>query len=415
MGTDRTYDIVIMGASGFTGRLVAEYLLGHGPQGLRWAMAGRNATKLEEVRTELATRFPAAADIPILTADSLDPAAMNNLAQQTTVVATTVGPYAKYGEPLVAACAANGTHYADLAGEVQFIRQMIDDHGDAAKASGARIVHCCGFDSIPSDLGVYMLGEAMRERGATLKEVKMFAGESSGKFSGGTVASLLNVLDAVQKDKSLRRVVGHPYSLNPPDERDGPDERDQTGVVFDKELGMWTAPFVMAGINTKIVRRTQSLRGHPYGRDFKYSEVMSTGKGSAGLMRATAITGGLGGFLAAASVGPVRQWMSDRMLPKPGEGPNRKEREEGFFVIRMLASGVTPSGETVKLRGRIEGKADPGYGETSKMMSEAALCLALDENVRTGPGGNLTPAAAMGGPLIDRLRTAGMVFDVKES
>ena len=414
MNADRTYDVVVMGATGFTGRLVAEYLLEHGPQGLRWAMAGRSTSKLEQVRTELAERFSAAAQIPLITADSLDRSAMDNLALKTTTVCTTVGPYAKFGEPLVAACAANGTHYVDLTGEVQFIRRMIDGYADDAKASGARIVHCCGFDSIPSDIGVFMLGEAMVERGATLKEVRMFAGESSGKFSGGTIASLLNVLEEVEKDPSLRRVVGHPYSLNPEDERDGPDRRDQTGIVFSKDLGMWTAPFVMAAINTRVVRRTQSLRGHPYGRDFEYSEVMSTGKGAAGFMRATAITGGLGGFIAAAQVKRLRGLMAERMLPKPGEGPNEKERNEGFFVIRMLARGVTAAGDEIRLRGRIEGKKDPGYGETSKMIGESALCLALDEAVRTGPGGSWTPASAMGEPLLTRLRAAGMVFDVKE-
>ena len=339
---------------------------------------------------------------------------MRDLARSTTVVCTTVGPYAQFGEPLVAACAAEGTHYVDLTGEVQFIRKMIDNHAEAAKKSGARIVHCCGFDSIPSDIGVFMMGEAMAERGATLKSVHNFAGESRGKFSGGTITSLLNVLEEVEKDRSLRKVVGHPYSLNPEDERDGPDGRDQTGVVFDKELGMWTAPFVMAAINTRIVRRTQSLRGHPYGRGFRYQESMSTGKGRAGFLRATAITGGLGAFMAAASVRSVRHFMAARFLPKPGEGPTRQEREDGFFVMRMLATGETEDGETIKLRGRIQGQKDPGYGETAKMIGESALCLALDEEARSGPGGSWTPASAMGGPLLKRLRDAGMGFDVKD-
>ena len=415
MDRDRTYDVVVMGATGFTGRLVAEYLLEHGPEGLRWAIAGRNPQKLEAIRTELAARFPAASNVPAVTADSLDPAAMNDLAKQTTTVCTTVGPYAQFGEPLVAACAAHGTHYCDLSGEVQFIRRMIDAHADAAKKSGARIVHCCGFDSIPSDIGVFMLGEAMANRGATLKQVRMFAGESKGAASGGTIASMLNVLEEVEKDRSLRKVVGHPYSLNPEDERDGPDRRDQTGIVFDKALGMWTAPFVMAAINTRVVRRTQSLRGHPYGRDFQYSEAMSTGKGQGGFMRAAAITGGLGGFMAAASVGTARRFLAKRFLPKPGEGPNREQREAGFFVIRMLAAGKTESGETIQLRGKIRGEKDPGYGETAKMIGESALCLALDEAVRSGPGGSWTPASAMGEPLLARLRGAGMTFEVTEA
>ena len=413
MSSERAYDVIVMGATGFTGRLVAEYLLEYGPEGLRWAMAGRSPAKLEEVRKELSQRFVSALEVPLVTADSMDRGSMDALAQQTTVVCTTVGPYAKYGEALVAACAEHGTHYVDLTGEVQFIRRMIDGYEERARASGARIVHCCGFDSIPSDIGVFMLGEAMAERGGTLKEVHMYAGESRGQFSGGTVASLLNVLEEAEKDPSIRKVVGHPYGLNPEDERDGPDSRDQTGVKFDKEIGMWTAPFVMAAINTRIVRRTQSLRGHPYGRDFKYREVMSTGKGTPGLMRATAITGGLGGFLAAATVGSLRNLMASRLLPKPGQGPDRKTREEGFFVIRMIGKGIGPSSDPVELQARIEGHKDPGYGETAKMIGESALCMALDESVRTGPGGSWTPASAMGRALLDRLRTAGMTFDVK--
>ncbi len=413
MSTDRRYDIVIMGATGFTGRLVAEYFLEHGPADLRWAMAGRSQGKLETVRAELATRFPAASDVPLLVADSLDRAAMDDLAKQTTVVCTTVGPYALYGEPLVAACAAHGTHYCDLAGEVQFIRKMIDAHSDLAVQTGARIVHCCGFDSIPSDIGVFMLGQAMTEQGATLKQVRMYAGESKGQFSGGTMASLLNVLDAIKKEPALRKVIGHPYSLNPEDERTGPDGPDQRSVKFEPELDMWTAPFVMAPINTKIVRRTQSLTGHPYGRDFRYSEAMSTGKGSAGFLRATAITTGLGAFLAAIQVAPVRKLIAERWLPQPGQGPSREERENGFFVIRMLADGETSDGSTIKMRGKIEGGKDPGYGETAKMMGESALCLALDEGVRDGPGGSWTPASAMGAPLLERLRAAGMGFNAQ--
>lgn len=413
MRTDRPYDIVVMGATGYTGRLVAEYLLEHGPAELRWALAGRSRDKLAEVRTELATRQARAEQLPLIVADSLDRDAMTDLARQTTVVCTTVGPYLSYGEPLVAACAAEGTHYLDLTGEVLFIRRMIDAHEAAAAKSGARIVHCCGFDSIPSDLGVFMLGAAMRERGATLKQVRMFAGESRGRFSGGTAASFLTIIEQISQDPSLRKVVGHPYALNPPDDRKGPDRGDQTTVIFDRELGMWTAPFLMAPINTRVVRRTQHLRGHPYGRDFKYSEAMSTGKGFKGWMRATSLVAGLGVFLAAALNGRLRGLIADRVLPKPGQGPTRQEREEGYFVIRMLATGETSSGTQLKLRGRIRGEKDPGYGETAKMMGEAAMCLALD-GPHPGPGGILTPASAMGAPLLARLRAARMTFEVKD-
>lgn len=410
---DRTYDLVLFGATGFTGQLVAEYLLEHAPDGLRWALAGRNAEKLERVKGELAAHFPAAKDLPVEVGDSLDEAAMQRIAQSTKVVCTTVGPYAKYGLPLAGACAAAGTHYCDLTGETQFIRRVIDAHEETAQRTGARIVHCCGFDSIPSDMGTFMLGEAMKARGGTLSRVQAYFGESSGTFSGGTVASLLNVLDEVKADPKLRRVLGHPYGLNPVNDQKGPDGSDQTGVRYDNDIGMWTAPFVMASINTRIVRRSQALFGHPHGREFRYSEVMSMGKGAKGFTRAAAMTGGLGAFLAAVNVGPARRYLENNKLPKPGEGPSREQREAGFFVARFLGWGTDAQGVQVALRGRVEGRKDPGYGETAKMLAESAMCLALDE--LSSEGGVLTPSTAMGTTLLERLRAAGMVFDVAQA
>jgi short subunit dehydrogenase-like uncharacterized protein len=412
----RRFDVVLFGATGFTGRLVAEYLAEHygssdvssGSAGsaadLRIALAGRNQAKLEEIRRGL----PAAGKgWPILIADSHDRASLDAVAKDASVVCTTVGPYAKYGAELVASCVAHGTDYCDLTGETQFVRRMIDQHHALAKKTGARIVHCCGFDSIPSDLGVLMMQEASKERfGAPLQKVTYFAGETKGGFSGGTVASMLNLFEEIARDKSVLKILGNPYALNPEGERKGPDGSDQKGVRFDRDLGQWTAPFVMAAINTRVVRRSNAILGYPWGKDFRYAEVMSTGKGPRGLARATAITSFLGGFMGAAAIDPIRKLLAARVLPKPGEGPSKEARDQGFFVTRFV--GKTADGR--ELRGRVAGTSDPGYGETAKMLAESAVCLALG-----GPseGGVRTPASTMGMLLVERLRKAGMTFEVR--
>ncbi len=400
----RRYDIVLFGATGFTGRLVAEYLAEHyGRTDVRVALAGRSLAKLEDVRSGLPT---AARDWPLLVADSHDRASLDAIAENTSVVCTTVGPYAKYGAELVAACVAHGTDYCDLTGETQFIRRMIDRHHEEAKQTGARIVHCCGFDSIPSDLGTLMMQEASKERfGAPLQKLTYFAGETKGGFSGGTVASMLNLFEEIARDKSVLKILGNPYALNPEGERKGPDGSDQKGVRFDRDLGQWTAPFVMAAVNTRVVRRSNAILGYPWGEGFRYAEVMSTGKGPRGLARATAITSFLGGFMGAAAIDPIRKLLAARVLPKPGEGPSKEDRDKGFFVTRFV--GKTADGRA--LHGRVEGKSDPGYGETAKMLAESALCLALG-----GPseGGVRTPASTMGMLLVERLREAGMTFEV---
>lgn len=407
----RRFDVALFGATGFTGRLVAEYLLAHGPRDLRWALVGRSREKLEAVRAELAERAPGAAALPIEVADATDRPALDRVARDSRVICTTVGPYARYGEALVAACAEAGTHYCDLTGEVQFIRRMIDRHHERAKETGARIVHCCGYDSIPSDLGCLMVAEALVERGARPTSVRLLAGESKGGVSGGTVASLMNVLDEAREDPEIRKVLGRPYGLDPDPRFRGPDGADQAGVRYDRDLELWTGPFVMAAINTRVVRRSHALRGRPYGEDFGYAEAMSTGRGARGLGRALALAGGLGGFLAAAQVKPLRA-LVERRLPRPGEGPDEASREAGFFVSRLVGHGVRPDGETVTVRGEVRGTKDPGYGETAKMLGESALCLALDEARLPPGGGDLTPATAMGEVLIERLRAAGMTFQV---
>jgi short subunit dehydrogenase-like uncharacterized protein len=406
--SERPFDVVLWGASGFTGRLVAEHLVQRAAGGsLRLALAGRNRARLEEVRQELAEVRPEASGLPILLGDSFDRPSLDALAAQASVVCSTVGPYARYGHDLVAACADHHTHYCDLTGEVPFIRASIDAHHDRARADGTRIVHCCGFDSIPSDLGTWMLQEAALDRcGEPLDRVTLYAGPSRGSFSGGTVASMLDVLADARRDRGTRRLLADPYALNPEGQRHGPDGRDPSGVRFDADIGAWTGPFVMASINTRIVRRTDALLGSRYGRGFRYAEVARFGAGLKGRIAAMVVSGLLGAFVAAASRRATRALLQATVLPDPGEGPDREARESGFFTMRLIGKR---GGATV-LEGRVTGSMDPGYGQTAVMLGESALCLAHDH--LASPGGVLTPAAAMGPHLLERLRGQGMVFEV---
>lgn len=394
----RTFDIVLFGATGFTGRLVAEYLATHAPAETRIALAGRNTTKLEQIRAGL----PAGARAwPLLVADSGDAAAMQRLAEQTTVVCTTVGPYAKYGLPLVEACAKAGTHYCDLTGETQFMRDSIDRAMDTAKASGARIVHTCGFDSIPSDLGVLALHEALGK----LLRVTYVVEVLKGGFSGGTVASALNGLDEAKVDKTRRRIMGDPYALSPKRDEEPKlgDERDLASFRFDEFTGKWVAPFIMASVNTRVVRRSNALLGYAYGRQFKYAEVM----GMKNLVAAATFTAGLGLFMAGVLFGPTRKLVESR-LPKPGEGPDEHSRKNGFLKVKLHAE----SEGGVKKVLTITGQGDPGYQLTSLILGQSALCLALDGEKLPKVAGVLTPATAMGRVLIDRLVAAGMTFSL---
>jgi short subunit dehydrogenase-like uncharacterized protein len=405
----REFDLVVVGATGFTGALVAEYLCeryGVGG-GLRWAIAGRNASKLESLKDRLGDP---AAELPLVVADSLDDAAMNLLANSTAVVLTTVGPYARFGSPLVSACAAAGTHYCDLAGEVQWIRRMIDQHHERAQASGARIVHCCGFDSIPMDIGAWNLQQAAQRRHGTFcRSITLNVRAIKGAASGGTMASMMNVMREARADRSVGRLLARPYSLNPDLSRRGPDRGDQRGVRYYGAGDTWTAPFVMASVNTRVVRRTHALLGDPWGSDFQYHEAVRTGPGPAGWIRAASVTAGLAGLVTAASFDWSRNMLERFVLPKPGSGPDAAARESGFFKLEQI--GTLPDGTLI--RGRISGDRDPGYGSTSKMLAESGVCLAMDE--LQSPGGVLTPAAAMAVPLLRRLESnAGLTFDVRD-
>ena len=404
---ERDLDLVLFGATGFTGRLVADYLMVSGPPDLRWAIAGRSADKLEAIRTELLALAPDR-DVEVIVADSGDPDSLAAMVSRARVVCTTVGPYLKYGLPLVEQCVAQGVAYCDLTGEVPFMRQSIDRFHERATETGARIVHACGYDSIPSDLGAWMVQQAMIERGAPATRVVTYVGPSKGGASGGTVASGIESVKLATADRDVRRMMANPYSLDPEGSPKGPKDWDPLAPALSAELGQWTAPFFMAPINTRVVRRSHALLGHPWSTDFSYQEVMSVGSGLKGRARATAITGVMGALFGALSR-PALRGVLEKRLPQPGEGPDEQTRETGYFRHLVVAEG--PSG---RLFGRVIGQKDPGYGGTAIMLGEAALCLAFDLDQTPDRAGVLTPATALAGPLINRLRAAGMTWSVED-
>jgi short subunit dehydrogenase-like uncharacterized protein len=389
MGSAREFDVVIYGATGFTGRLVAEYMVARRPVGIRWAMAGRSADKLAAVRDEIG----APGDTPLLVADAADSASLRDMVRRTRCVCTTVGPYQLYGSELVAACAASGTDYVDLSGEPGWMHAMIAAHRAEAAASGARIVHSCGFDSVPFDLGVLYLQDAARERfGRPCQRVRARVRAMNGEFSGGTAASLNATMEAVGSDPGLIGILTNPFSLA--DGFQGPEQPADNKVYEDEVVGQWVAPFIMAVINTKNVHRSNALMGHPYGTDFQYDEMMMTGAGEQGRAVAEAVAGS----------NPL---VGDN-VPKPGEGPSRESREAGNYDVLFV--GTTDDGR--EIRAAVTGDMDPGYGSTSKMIAESAMCLVQD--CPDLPGGFYTSAPAMGRKLIDRLVAhAGLTFDIE--
>lgn len=384
--TDRNFDIIVYGASGFTGRLVAEYMHGQYGRSVNWAMAGRSEEKLKAVRAEMGISD----DTPLVVADADNAASLKAMVESTTVLLTTVGPYQLYGSALVEACAAAGTDYVDLSGEPGWMHEMINAHDAAAKASGARIVHSCGFDSIPFDLGVYFLQQAAKERfGQMCNQVRGRVRAMNGEFSGGTAASLGATMAALAKNPELLAVLANPFSLA--NGFQGPEQPADNQPYEDEATGMWVAPFIMAAINTKNVHRSNALMGHPYGEDFLYDEMMLTGAGDEGKAVAQFV----------ASTNPLE---GDN-VPQPGEGPDKASREAGNYDNLFI--GTTADGQRIEAASG--GDMDPGYGSTSKMIAESAMCLLQDcDGVA---GGVYTPAPAMGEKLIKRLEAnAGMYF-----
>jgi len=395
----RELDVVVFGATGFVGKLTAEYLARHAPDGVSVGLGGRSEAKLGQVKSELGV------DWPLVVADSSDASSMKALAGRCRVVATTVGPYRKYGMPLVEACAEAGTDYVDLTGELFFIREAIDRFHARAQETGARIVHCCGFDSIPSDIGVWLLHQEAGE----LEDTTFVVRGIKGGPSGGTLESMKGMIDEAKADSKARKLAGDPYALSPERaaEPNLGNESDVRMPVEDEELGEWLGPFVMAAINTRVVRRSNALQDHAYGRKFRYRETTAMGSGIAGRAKATALSGGLGATMGVMSFGPTRS-VVERFLPKPGEGPSEETREKGFFKIEIHAR--TPGGERWVCR--IAAQGDPGYKATAVMLGESALCLVQDRERLPDRTGVLTPATAFDGVLAERLRAAGHTYEV---
>jgi short subunit dehydrogenase-like uncharacterized protein len=407
VSANRELDVVLFGATSFVGRLSADYLSHAAPPEARIGLAGRSLERLTELRASLGGH---AAEWPLVVADAGDERAMGELAERARVVASTVGPYRLYGLPLVEACASAGTHYTDLTGEVLFMRDAIDRFDAVAAASGARVVHSCGFDSIPSDLGVLLLHEAATADGAgQLEDTTLVVRAMKGGASGGTIASLKGAVDDARGDRELARVLADPYALSP--DRDAEPslgaERDLRGAQYDGTLGMWVGPFIMGSINTRAVRRSSALQRWAYGPRFRYREVMGFGSGPAGALQACTVAGGVSALAAGLSIKPTRAVL-DRALPSPGEGPSEGARERGFFRIEIHTRTSTGA----RYLARVAAQGDPGYKATSVMFGESALCLAFDEQRLPPRAGVLTPATAMGAALVERLRQAGQTFEV---
>ncbi|WP_338517131.1 saccharopine dehydrogenase family protein [Alteromonas gracilis] len=392
-----TYDFVLYGATSFVGQIMCEYLATYEGEDVSWAMAGRSEQKLLEVKQRIGL------DVPHIVVSADDESGLLAMCEQTKVVITTVGPYALYGESVVKACVQSGTDYCDLTGEPQWIKRMVDKYHAAAQDSGARLVNCTGFDSIPSDLGVYHLQKLAIERTyQPASQIKMRVRRIRGGASGGTVASLLNVLKEAKNDPALRKALVNPYVLCPDGHPFSVRQKNHKSAEYDDELQMWTMPFVMASINERVVHRSNALLGNRYGENFKYDEAMSAKNKSI----AKKTTFGLGAFMVAANISPLRALLEKFVLPKPGEGPSKKEQLNGMYDMRFY--GTLINGEKIEVK--VEGDRDPGYGSTAKMIVQSGLCIAHD--IPDAKGGFWTPASVLNEALIARLaKHAGVTVE----
>ncbi|PHQ39160.1 oxidoreductase [Halorubrum persicum] len=413
---DRTHDIVVWGATGVAGRFVAEYLTErYAPDDLSIAVGGRNRERLDALATDLTARSDAWDDVPVVVGDATDPESLRAIARDTRVVCTTVGPYTTYGTPLVEACVETGTDYCDLTGEVNWVREIIDRFHDAAVDADARIVHSCGFDSVPADLGTLLAQSFAAETfGAPCQTVRIYLEGGSGSVSGGTMASFGELFEAADTDPLARQALRNPYSLAPPGERSGVDPGEQRRPRRDALRSAWTAPSPMAAVNERVVRRSNALLAYPWGREFRCTEVVPTGNGVAGAATAGLVAAGLGAFTAAMSVAPLRSAIRRYAFPDPGEGPTREEADAGHFLIRVLGQGVAADGPST-VEAEFGADRDPGYGATARMLGESAVCLATGDVDSPLDGGVLTPASGIGLPLADRLREVGFTASASDA
>ena len=408
--SDSQFDVVVFGATSFVGQILCQYLFDtYGTDGeLKWAAAGRSQDKLEQVKASLGD---AASALPLITANANDADSLDALCAQTRVVVSTVGPYALYGEPMIKACVNSGTDYCDLTGEAQWIADMLEQYEATAKKNGARIVHCCGFDSIPSDMGVYFLQQQAQARfNAPASTVRMRVKVAKGGVSGGTVASMMNIAEEAGKDPALRKKLANPYLLCPPDHGFKSRQTSIGLASYDDDFNAWVGPFVMDAINSRVVHRSNALQNARYGKEFTYDEAMMTGRGVKGRLAAYGITGALGGFFTASAFKPTR-WVVEKFVPKPGEGPSPEAQKNGFYDLRFV--GKTTDGKIIKTK--VTGDRDPGYGSTGKMLGEAGMSLAFDVPAEK-QGGFWTPSSLLDGKLYERLTSkAGLTFEVLET
>ena len=396
----KQFDIIIWGATSFTGKLVVEYLFEKfASTKIKWAIAGRNKEKLENVRSKVADK-----NIPIFIADSFDEKSLSVIVKKSKVICSTVGPYSLYGSLLVELCVKHSTNYCDITGEAHWIRTIIDKFHEDAKKKKIKIVNSCGFDSIPSDMGVYFIQNQIKKAYKSYaKSIKMRVAGIRGGISGGTYGSINNLLKEAYADKSVFKILNNPYGLNPKDKMEGMDKKDLRKIIFDKESNSWIYPFIMAGINTKIVRRSNALSNFQNGKDFRYEEAMMSGKGISGFFKAI-----LAVFpLAMVGLNPnsFKKKIVNLFMPKPGEGPGFEKRKNGFYNLRFYIT----TDDNRKAFAKVIGDSDPGYGSTSKILAQSALCLAFDD--LPDNYGVITPSHSMGNKLLKRLiDNAGLTF-----
>jgi len=401
------YDLIIFGATSFVGQILTTYMIEHlgTKSDISWAIAARSSAKLTELRDSYGD---SASQLPMIIADSHDEASLQAMCSQTRVIISTVGPYALYGELLVKTCAETGTDYTDLTGEAQWIKQMQDKYQQAAQDSGARIVNSCGFDSIPSDMGMFTLQQQAKEKfNHPMPHTKLRVKAIKGGASGGTVASMIEAIKAAKADPKVRRQMGNPYLLCGKDHQYEQKAHSVKGPIFDKEFNSWVAPFIMEAINSRIVLHSNALMGMAYGKDFTYSEGVLTGPGFKGRAGAVMSTLGFGALGVGLFFSPLRALLEKFVLPAPGEGPSPEAQLKGFFDLRLR--GADNDGNHMMVK--VTGDRDPGYGSTAKMLAQAGLCLAMDIKKEDQAGGFLTPSTAMGDALIKRLEDhAGLAF-----
>lgn len=414
--TEPHHDVVVWGATGVAGGFVAEYLAErYTPAELSLAVGGRDRTRLESLAEELADRSETWESIPVVVGDATDPESLRSMARDTQVVCTTVGPYTKYGTPLVEACIDCGTDYCDLTGELNWIREIVDAYHEKAVDAEVRVVHSCGFDSVPADIGTALVQSHAREtHGAPCDTVRIYVDDVTGGVSGGTLASFGELFEAAAEDSSVRKTLRNPYSLAPAEEREGPDPGEQRRPQTDPFRSLWTAPSPMAPVNERVVRRSNALLDYRWERDFSCTEVVPTGGGLRGAVGAAAIAGGLGLFTAAMFVGPLRSGIRRYLFPDPGEGPTSEETADGQFRLRVIGEGTAAEG-SFSVEAEFGADWGPGYGATARMLGESAMCLLEGDTDSPLEGGVLTPASAIGLPLADRLRAVGFTANAGEA